>query len=223
MSKKKSTDDSAEPQRLYLVTPALSEAAAFVPKLEAALDAGDVACVLVRFSVADEGTAKKIVRALGPIVQKRGAALLVEGDAQLAARADADGVHIRGSGDTFEVTLEEAIESIKPERIVGAGGVKSRHDSMTVGELDVDYVMFGDPAPDGWTPPLEQTLERVAWWAEIFNIPCVGFAGSLAEVGEIAKAGADFVAVGDAIWSDGRGAAAAVRDAQASLVRKVRA
>ena len=42
---------------------------------------------------------------------------------------------------------------------MGAGGVKTRHDSMTVGELDVDYVMFGDPAPDGWTPPLEQVAE----------------------------------------------------------------
>ena len=218
MSKKKQ-EPAAEPQRLYLVTPALSDATAFLPALEAAMDAGDVACVLARMATPDEGLVKKVVQALGPAVQKRGAALLVEADARLVVRADADGVHIYAKGDKLEETLEDALASLKPDRIVGAGGVSTRHDSMAVGELDVDYVMFGDPAPDGWIPPLDQVLERVAWWAEIFNIPCVGFAGRLEDVAALSRAGADFVALGDAVWADQRGPAAAVRDAQAALVR----
>ncbi len=219
MTKKKPIEEVLEPQRLYLVTPALTEGESFAPQLEAALDAGDVACVLLRCASADEGTAKKIVRALLPIVQKRDAALLIDGDAQVAVRADADGVHMRVIDTSGEERLEEALERLKPDRIVGAGGVKTRHDSMTIGELDVDYIMFGDPAPDGWVPPLEQVLERVAWWTEIFTIPCVGFAPRLQDVALIAQAGADFVAIGDAVWSDGRGPAAAVAEAQAALVR----
>ena len=218
---KKTQAVAAEPQRLYLVTPALSDAAAFLPDLEAAMDAGDVACVLARIATPDEGLVKKVVRALGPAVQKRGAALLVEADAKLVVRADADGVHVHGKGDTLEQGLEDAIESLKPDRIVGAGGVRNRHDSMMVGELDVDYVMFGDPAPDGWLPPLEQVVERVSWWAEIFNVPCVAFAARLEDVAALSQAGADFVALGDAVWEDARGPAAAVRDAQAALARGV--
>ena len=216
---KKPAQPAPDPQRLYLITPALAEAETFAPALEAALGAGDVACVLVRFAGPDEGTAKKIVRALLPIAQQHEAALLVEGDPKVAVRTDADGVHVRGQGDQLEEQLGEAIETLKPDRIVGAGGVKTRHDSMAVGELEIDYVMFGDPSPDGWTPLLEQVIERVSWWTEIFTVPCVGFAPRLEDVATISQAGADFVALGDAVWNDERGAAAAVAQAQAALAR----
>jgi thiamine-phosphate pyrophosphorylase len=55
-------------------------------------------------------------------------------------------------------------------------------------------------------------LERVEWWAEVFEIPCVGFAANLDEVEALAQAGADFVAVGDLVWSDTRGVAAALTE-----------
>ena len=216
---KKSAEPALDPQRLYLITPALADGEGFAPALEAALSAGDVACVLLRFASADEGEAKKIVRALLPVAQKHEAALLIEGDPRVAVRAGADGVHVRGQGDQLEEQLGEAIETLKPDCIVGAGGVKTRHDSMTVGELDVDYVMFGDPSPDGWTPLLETVIERVSWWTEIFTVPCVGFAPRLEDVATLSLAGADFVALGDAVWNDARGPGAAVAEAQAALVR----
>jgi thiamine-phosphate pyrophosphorylase len=53
----------------------------------------------------------------------------------------------------------------------------------------------------------------VAWWAELFEIPCVGFAASLEEVKPLAAAGADFIAVGDCVFADARGDAAAMADA----------
>ena len=57
----------------------------------------------------------------------------------------------------------------------------------------------------------------MAWWAEVFEIPCVGFAASLDEVEPLAAAGADFIALGDCVFGDGRGAAAAVADAARRL------
>ena len=81
---KKPAQPALDPQRLYLISPALADAESFAPALEAALAAGDVACVLLRFAGPDEGTAKKIVRALLPIAQGHEAALLVEGDPKVA-------------------------------------------------------------------------------------------------------------------------------------------
>jgi thiamine-phosphate pyrophosphorylase len=67
--------------------------------------------------------------------------------------------------------------------------------------------MFGD-ARQGRRPVLGSILERVGWWSEVFEVPCVAFAENLDEVGPLAAAGADFVAVGDFVWADDRGAAA---------------
>jgi thiamine-phosphate pyrophosphorylase len=63
----------------------------------------------------------------------------------------------------------------------------------------------------------EALIERVAWWAELFNPPCVVRAKSLADIAPLVEAGADFVLLDDAVWSDPRGPAAAIADAQARL------
>jgi thiamine-phosphate pyrophosphorylase len=41
----------------------------------------------------------------------------------------------------------------------------------------------------------------VEWWAEIFEPPCVGYAGSLEDIAPLVEAGADFVALADAVWN----------------------
>ena len=182
--------------RLYLMTPRLKDAASFLPRFTAALGTGAVACVLARLD-ADDGEAKKILRALAEAAQPRGVALIVEDNFALALKAGADGAHVSGGG----AALAEALAQMKPDRIVGAGGLRGRDEAMTAGESGVDYVMFGEPARDGYTPPLEKTLERVSWWAEIFTLPCVAYAGAPEAVEPLAAAGADFVALGDWLWA----------------------
>jgi len=88
---------------------------------------------------------------------------------------------------------------------------------MLAAEAGADYVMFGEPDENRNRPSFDAVVERVAWWAEVFEIPCVGFAATLDEVQPIAAAGADFVAVGDCIFADARGCAAAVADAARRL------
>jgi thiamine-phosphate pyrophosphorylase len=56
-------------------------------------------------------------------------------------------------------------------------------------------------------------VERVAWSAEIFNAPCIGYAHNLGAIDALVRAGADFIALGCAVFADSRGAAAALRDA----------
>ena len=127
-------------------------------------------------------------------------------------RVGADGAHLTGI-EAFTA----ALATLKPDRIAGAGGLRSRHDAMLAAESGADYVMFGEPDRRGGRPPFDALLERVTWCAELLELPCVGYAAGLNEIRPLAQAGADFVALGDWIWTHPRGAAAAVAAAAESL------
>ena len=49
---------------------------------------------------------------------------------------------------------------------------------MLAGEAGADYVMFGEPDRRGGRPPFDAIVERVEWWAELFELPCVGYAAA---------------------------------------------
>jgi thiamine-phosphate pyrophosphorylase len=210
-SRPKQADPRPAP-RLYLVTPAIADAQAFAATLAAALDAGDVAAVLLRLAEADERTQINCAKTLCPVVQGKDAALLIDGHIDIVARAGADGTHSTG------ITLfEDAIARLKPERIVGVGGLVTRHDAMTAAEFGADYVMFGEPGADGERRGLAAIEERAAWWAELFEAPCVAYAASLDDVAPLVKAGADFIALGDWLWRDPQAIAATIARAGADL------
>jgi thiamine-phosphate pyrophosphorylase len=205
----------AEPRpapRFYLVTPRLADAAAFVASLGAALAAADVAAVLLRLADADERSLINRAKTLGAPVQDAGAALLLDGRADLVARAGADGAHLTGLAE-----FTAAIEQLKPERIAGAGGLTTRHDAMTAAELGADYVMFGEPDENGARPSFEAIEERIAWWAEVFEAPCVGYAAEPVEVAKLVATGADFVALGDWLWRDPEAVATQLADLMRDL------
>jgi thiamine-phosphate pyrophosphorylase len=191
--------------RLYLATPMVDDPSALVASLPALLAGADVAAV-------DHRSMISRIKAFAPAVQNGGAALLIEGNAELVARSGADGAHLTGIE-----AMQEALPTLKPDRIAGVGGLITRHDSMSAGEAGADYVLFGEPDGRGARPSADAIAERLQWWAELFEPPCVGFAATFDEAGEFADAGADFVLVGDLIWADPRGAAAALMDASQAI------
>jgi thiamine-phosphate pyrophosphorylase len=202
---------------LYLVTPPLSaaDADAFVKIFVRVLEAAPIACALVRFAPGSESHTEAIMAPLLRPARDADCALLIENDARSADRLGADGVHVAGAG----ADLVAAIKRLKPERIVGAGSLRTRDEAMTAGEMGADYVMFGELHGGAQTAGLASLVsltERVAWWAQIFETPCVAYAGTIAAAGPLADAGADFVALGDAIW-DNSSPAAAAREAQALI------
>jgi thiamine-phosphate pyrophosphorylase len=194
--------------RLYLATPIVDDPSPLIAGLPALLAGADIAAVLLRLAPADPRTLISRIKALAPAIQNSGAALLLDGHVELVARAGADGAHLTGIE-----SMQEALPTLKPDRIAGVGGLATRHDSMAAGEAGADYVLFGEPDTHGQRPSPDAIGERLQWWAELFEPPCVGFAATLEEAGGFAAAGADFVLVGDAIWADPRGAAAALMDA----------
>jgi thiamine-phosphate pyrophosphorylase len=202
-------DRQRPPVRLYLM---ITATAAAGPQAATLLADNDVAAVLVRLAPGAERDMISTVKEFARTVQASNTALLVADQAGIVARSGADGAHLFGVE-----ALRDAVPELKPERIVGAGGLRTRHDAMLAGEIGADYVMFGDPGTDGGRPPLSAILDRVAWWAELFEIPCVAYAESLDEIAPLSAAGADFIALGDAVFADPRGATAALRDASERL------
>ena len=198
--------------RLYLATPDVDDPSSLVASLPGLLAGADVAAVLLRLKPTDQRSMVSRVKALAPAIQDRGAALLLDGNVELVARAGADGAHLTGIE-----ALQEALPTLKPDRIAGVGGLATRHDSMTAGETGADYVLFGEPDATGKRPSSEAIAERLQWWAELFEPPCVGFAASREEAYEFAGAGADFVLVGDFIWADPRGALVALAEVEQAI------
>ena len=140
----------------------------------------------------DAAAARPIVE----LAQEKGIAALIQSEPELARSLEADGVHLPWRKDVISA-YAAAREILGPGRIVGADAGRSRHDAMTLGEQGADYVAFGIPAHVGDRETARaRRRELVAWWAEIFEVPVVGFdLESPEEAAELAAAGADFVAV----------------------------
>ncbi len=209
--------------RLALLSPhgvEAGQADRLAQALERACAAADIAAVLLRLAPGDERGLTSLVKRLAPPAQEHGAAVLVAaqgftGDlVSVAARGGADGVHVEKAAESG---LRDLRGRLRDGRILGAGGfLNSKHEAMAAGETGADYLMFGGLYPDGTAPDPELVRERAAWWAEIFETPCIAVATQAAEIDDLAATGAEFVGLESAIWLDD---AAAVGDAQA-LLRK---
>lgn len=190
--------------RFILITPVIEDAAAFLPRLESACTSADVAAVILRLAgedadliaPAEDSELVKRAKLLLTVAQRNGATCLLEGLPHLVNEAGADGTHMN---DAYAV---QATRATLKERIVGAGRLASRHDAMIAGEAGADYVMFGEPDADGKRPGFDAVAERVNWWAELFQLPAIAYAGAESEIRGLVRAGADFVALGEeALWS----------------------
>ena len=206
--------------RLTLLTPhhiGPEQVDALLPALERACAAGDVAAVILRLAPSDERSLIALVKRIAPVVQAGGAALVVAAAAfagdlvSVSARGGADGVHIDKPADG---TLQALRGRLRDGRILGVGGIETRHAAMDSGEAGVDYLMFGGLYPDGAAPEAEEVRARTAWWAEIFETPCIGVAATEAEIGGLLATGAEFVGLESGLWMTD---AAIVAGLQASL------
>lgn len=194
--------------RLYLITPPKLELTHFSRALEDALTGGDVACVQLRLKdVSDE----EILRAgatLKPIVQQADAALIINDRPDLAARLDADGVHVGQS----DASYDEARRLMGKDRIVGVTCHNSRDLAYTAAEAGADYVAFGAFYPTGTKAPshwAEPDLLNI--WQETMETPCVAIGGITVDNAEpLVRAGADFLAVSAGVWAHPDGPRAAV-------------
>lgn len=174
---------------LFLVAPADAEAERFGKALARMLDTEPAAALLLPRGDRDEAQYRAFAEAILPIAQSRDCAVLLDNDAPLAQAIGADGVHVSLGLNG----IKQALALLKPDMIVGAGNLHSRHDAMTKAEAGVDYVFFGDIAAQEAAP---EDIDNAQWWADTFQIPCV-----LYEAGrDVAGTGADFAALGPSVF-----------------------
>lgn len=194
--------------RLYLITPPAFDTAAFARVLDGALTGGDVAAVQLRMKDVSDADILKAGAALRPIVQGAGAALVINDRPDLAAKLDADGVHI---GQT-DARFADARAALGPDKIVGVTAHNSRHLAMEAAEAGADYVAFGAFYPSGTkTPQHWAEPEILEVWQETALTPCVAIGGiTLTNAEPLVRAGADFLAVAAGVWDYSEGPREAV-------------
>ena len=164
-------------------------------RLEAALAASPVASVLLT-AAPGVSLLPAPLKALIEFAQSRGTAALIADDAGLARKLKADGVHLSWS-KTPHARYAEAREILGERFIIGADAGRSRHDAMELAEAGVAYVGFGIPGHvEDRATAFTRQQDLVAWWSEIFEIPCIAFDVADADAARaLTEAGADFVAV----------------------------
>lgn len=192
------------PCQLYLISP-LDVGGGFGDRLARALDAAPVAAFQFRVKDIDQHVAAGLAEPLQRICADREVAFIVNDSISLAKRLGADGVHLgQDDGDA-----REARDVLGPDAQVGVTCHGSRHLAMEAGEAGADYVAFGAFYPT----MTKETSHRpdpsiLAWWATMFEIPAVAIGGiTPANAPPLVAAGADFLAVSNAVWGGDEAAA----------------
>ena len=196
--------------RLYLITPPkIAELPGFLQALEEALSAGEVAALQVRLKDVSDSEIERVTRAVLPAAHAHDTAVILNDRPDLAAELGCDGVHI-GQGDA---PYAEARRIMGPQAMIGVTCHDSRHLAMEAAEAGADYVAFGAMFPTTTKEaPTRCELETLTIWQETMQTPCVAIGGITPEnCGPVVQAGADFIAVSNAVWSHPQGPGAAVR------------
>ncbi|PRD43953.1 thiamine phosphate synthase [Phyllobacterium phragmitis] len=189
--------NQADRCRIVLVAPPLGDGDALAGLLKKALSGGDAASVILDSSGLDEAMFQAAAQKAVPVIQDAGVAALILNDTRAAGRVGADGVHVEGK----IADLAEVIERHSPKLIVGMGNLRDRHGALEIGELQPDYVMFGKVGADKKPEPHSRNINLAEWWASMVDIPCIVQAGNtLASIERTVATGAEFVALGAAIF-----------------------
>lgn len=179
---------------LYLVTPAVSDAQAFLPVLEAGLAIHQPAALLLRLADMPAAAARQVVIALKPVVQARDTALMLENAPVLAQETGCDGVHL--SPSYTAASVKDVRRMIGADLQLGVAVGVSRDAAMCAGEDGADYICFG--AEDDAS--VETVAALVRWWSLMMELPVVVQAQQPADVAVLNANGADFVMPSEHWW-----------------------
>lgn len=182
---------------LYLIGPQ-DVGGSFPDRLKAALEPGIASAFQLRVKDVDEHELAILAEPLQRICADKQAAFIVNDSIGLAKRLGADGVHLgQSDGD-----IQEARTLLGPSAQIGRTCHDSRHLAMAAGEEGADYVAFGAFHPTTTKPSHYRPDPSIlAWWSTVFEIPCVAIGGiTAANARPLVEAGADFLAVCQAVW-----------------------
>lgn len=171
--------------------------------------AGPVGCVQLRMKEADDAAVISAMAELLPRCRERGIPLVLNDRAHLVEATDADGLHV-GAED---LPAEAARQKIGRDRVLGVSCYDSRHAAMEAAiTADADYVAFGAFFPTTTkSARARPRLSLLQDWDTATVVPAVAIGGiTPANCGQLAAAGAAFVAAVSAVWDHPKGPGAAV-------------
>jgi thiamine-phosphate pyrophosphorylase len=196
-------DDNLFPPRpaercsLYLISPQQVDGA-FADRLRVALEPGIATAFQLRVKDVADHELVRLADPLQRICADAGVAFIVNDNAALAKRLGADGVHL-GQSDGC---IGEARALLGPDAQIGRTCHDSRHLAMEAGEDGADYVAFGAFYETTTKPSHYRPAPVIlSWWSSLFELPCVAIGGiTPANAASLVAAGADFIAVCQAVW-----------------------
>ena len=197
--------DRTQPAKLYLISPQ-EVGGSFPDRLKSALEPGIAAAFQLRVKDIDEHDLARLAEPLQRACADADVTFIVNDSMALAKRLGADGVHLgQSDGD-----IREARALLGPSAQIGRTCHDSRHLAMEAGEAGADYVAFGAFYPTTTKPSNYRPAPAIlSWWASVFEIPCVAIGGiTPANAKPLVDAGADFIAVCQAVWGKDDTAAA---------------
>jgi thiamine-phosphate pyrophosphorylase len=195
-----------EPAQLYLISQQ-DVGGAFPDRLKAALEPGVATAFQLRVKDIAEHELARLAEPLQRICADADVAFIVNDSVALAKRLGADGVHLgQSDGD-----IREARALLGPSAQIGRTCHDSRHLAMQAGEDGADYVAFGAFYETTTKPSHYRPAPSIlSWWSTLFEIPCVAIGGITPHNAKaLVDAGADFIAVCQAVWGKDDTAAAA--------------
>lgn len=190
--------DPAAAERGLLLPPMPADLAEAPARLAAALAGGRVIGLVVD-PLSPSAAAQ--IRAC----RERGVASILLGDAARARSMGADGAEL----DDIRA-VAAAREAHASELLIGAVCGNSRHLAMEAGEAGADYVAFGRAGAD-------EVLALVAWWVELFVLPCAAACASVEQAEALLRAGVDFLVPDPGFWTASAGVEAGLGPYRAAL------
>ena len=180
----------ALPSGLYLITPDEPDVARLLAQVAPLLPFA--ACVQYRNKRAEAGVRERQARALRALCLDAGVPLIINDDATLAARIDADGVHLgEHDGDVAAART-----------VLGDGAVigVSCYDDLARAEAathaGADYIAFGAFFPSPTKPHARRASPALLPAAARFGLPRVAIGGITPDnAGPLISAGAELIAV----------------------------
>ncbi len=199
--------------RLILISPNTADWQRSADLIASALSGGDVASLILWPGELAESDYQQLCEQAVRDAHAADVAAIVAGDTRIAGRSGADGIHLDSKAE-----LAERLRANDGNQVIGAGGAKTRHDALEIGEMRPDYMFFGRFGYDTKPDPHPRNLALGRWWAELVEIPCVIMSGSVMEsLTSVAETGAEFAAVSSAVFTGTIDPGEAVKRANALL------
>lgn len=189
---------SARIKGLYAITPDEADTAELLRKVRLAL-LGGARVLQYRNKRAGGTLCLEQAVALRELTREFSATLIINDDASLAQKVDADGAHL--GGEDGSVAAARAL--LGSSRIIGVSCYNRAPSAFEAVRQGADYVAFGAFFPSGVKPEaVKADVQLIRVVRAESNVPIVAIGGITVQNGAaLVEAGADALAVISALWN----------------------